>query len=107
MEKLPGEKIKNKKQDRQSLTVSALMLSWEKGKMNAATQAIHMAPLYYRILQGCLREACQESALPYINKQGETISPHLNCLAKEAVAVMHGEQYPLESPTPTGCNTTL
>jgi hypothetical protein len=28
--------------------------------MNAATQAIPMAPLYYRYLQACLREALQE-----------------------------------------------
>ena len=43
----------------QSHTVSALMLSRTIGKMNAATQAIPMAPLYYRNLQACLREALQ------------------------------------------------
>ena len=41
----------------QSATVSALSLSRVIGKMNAATQAIPMAPLYYRNLQTCLREA--------------------------------------------------
>ena len=78
------------------------MLSWVKGKMNAATQAIHMAPLYYRNLQGCLREARQESALPYINKRGETISP-TELPSQRAVAVVHEEEQPLESPAPTGC----
>ena len=82
------------------------MLSWVKGKMNAATQAIHVAPLYYRNLQGCLREAHLESALPYINKRGETISP-TELPSQRAVAVVHEEEHPLESPAPTGCNTTL
>ena len=62
--KLPGEKIKKIKNEAgkilQSHTVSALMLSRIIGKMNAATQAIPMAPLYYRNLQACLREALQE-----------------------------------------------
>ena len=56
--KLPGEKIKRIKSETgkalQSQTVTALMLSQLIGKMNAATQAIHMAPLYYGNLQGCL-----------------------------------------------------
>ena len=37
------------------------MLSRINGKMNAATQAIPMAHLYYRNLQACLREALQEA----------------------------------------------
>ena len=44
----------------QSHLVSALTLSHLIGKMNVATQAIPMAPLYYRNLQACLREALQE-----------------------------------------------
>ena len=62
--KLPGEKIKKIRAEAgkvlQSDTVSALTLSRLIGKMNAATQAIPMAPLYYRNLQTCLREALQE-----------------------------------------------
>ena len=60
--KLPGEKIIKNEAGKilQSHTVSALMLSRIIGKMNAATQAIPMAPLYYRNLQACLREALQE-----------------------------------------------
>ena len=62
--KLPGEKIKKIRAEAgkvlQSDTVSALALSWLIGKMNAATQAIPMAPLYYRNLQTCLREVLQE-----------------------------------------------
>ena len=61
---LPGEKIKKIRAEAskvlQSDTVSALALSLLIGKMNAATQAIPMAPLYYRNLQTCLREALQE-----------------------------------------------
>ena len=61
--KLPGEKIKKIRAETgkvlQSPTVSALALSRIIGKMNAATQAIPMAPLYYRGLQACLREALQ------------------------------------------------
>ena len=61
--KLPGEKIKKIWAETgkvlQSPTVSALALSRIIGKMNAATQAISMAPLYYRGLQACLREALQ------------------------------------------------
>jgi hypothetical protein len=30
------------------------------GEMNATSQAIPMAPLYYRNLQACLQEAVQE-----------------------------------------------
>ena len=56
--KLPGEKIKKKKSEAgkvlQAHTVSALTLSRIIGKMNAATRAIPMAPLYYRNLQACL-----------------------------------------------------
>ena len=62
--KMPGEKIKKIRSEAtkalQARTVSALMLSCIIGKMNAATQAIPMAPLYYRNLQTCLREALQE-----------------------------------------------
>ena len=62
--KLPGEKIKKIRAEAgkvlQPDTVSALTLSRLIGKMNAATQAIPMAPLYYRNLQTCLREALQE-----------------------------------------------
>lgn len=59
--KLPGEKIKkNQKQDRQSPTISAMII--EKMSLRAATQAIHMAPLY---LQCCLWEAGErEPSLP-------------------------------------------
>ena len=63
--KLPGEKIKKIKSETgkalQSQTVTALMLSRLIDKMNAATQAIYMAPLYYKNLQGCLQEALQET----------------------------------------------
>ena len=56
--KLPGEKIKKIRAEAgkvlQSDTVSALTLSRLIGKMNAATQAIPMAPLYYRNLQTCI-----------------------------------------------------
>ena len=62
--KLPGEKIKKIRAEAgrvlQSDTVSALTLSRLIWKMNAATQAIPMAPLHYRNLQTCLREALQE-----------------------------------------------
>ena len=62
--RLPGEKIKKIRSEAgkalQSRTVSALTLSRIVGKMNAATQAIPMAPLYYRNLQMGLREALQE-----------------------------------------------
>ena len=61
----PEEKMKKIKSETgkalQSQTVTALMLSRLIGKMNAATQAIHMAPLYYGNLQGCLQEALQET----------------------------------------------
>ena len=63
--KLPGEKVKKIRSETgkvlQSQTVTALMLSRLIGKMTAATQAIHMAPLYYRHLQSCLREALQDT----------------------------------------------
>ena len=56
--RLPGEKIKKVRTEAgkilQSQSVSALALSRPIGKMNAATQAIPMAPLYYRNLQTCL-----------------------------------------------------
>ena len=62
--KLPGEKIKKIRAEAgkalQAHSVSALALSRLIGKMNVATQAIQMAPLYYRNLQSCLREALQE-----------------------------------------------
>ena len=62
--RLPGEKIKKIRNEAGKIlqpdTVSALALSRLIGKMNAATQAIPMAPLYYRNLQTCLREALQE-----------------------------------------------
>ena len=62
--KLPGEKLRKIKSETgkilQDRSVSALTLSRIIGKMNAATQAIPMAPLYYRNLQACLREALQE-----------------------------------------------
>ena len=62
--KLPGEKIKKIRTKAgkilQPHSVSALALSRLIGKMNAATQAIPMAPLYYRGLQACLREALRE-----------------------------------------------
>ena len=61
--RLPGEKIKKIRAEAgkiQSDSVSALALSRLIGKMNAATQAIPMAPLCYRNLQTCLRDALQE-----------------------------------------------
>ena len=51
--RLPGKAL-------QSHSVSALTLSRLIRKMNAAPQAIPMAPLYYRNLQTCLREALRE-----------------------------------------------
>ena len=63
--RLPGEKIKKMRSETdkvlQTQSVTALMLSRLIGKMNAATQAILMAPLYYRNLQACLREALQKA----------------------------------------------
>ena len=63
--RLSGEKIKRIRTEAgrllQSNSVSALGLSRLIGKMNAATQAICIAPLYYRNLQYCLREALQET----------------------------------------------
>ena len=62
--KVPGQTIRKIRSEAgkalQSHTVSALMLSRIIGKKNAATQAIPMAPLYYRHLQACLREALHE-----------------------------------------------
>ena len=59
--KLPGEKMNKIRNEagkiRQSHTVSALMLSRIIGKMNAATPASPIAPLYYRNLQACPLEA--------------------------------------------------
>ena len=59
--KLPGQKMRKiRSKAFQSLSVSALMLSCMIGEMNATSQAIPMAPLYYRNLQACLQEAVQE-----------------------------------------------
>ena len=62
--RLPGEKIRTETgkalQSPLQSPVSALTLSRLIGKMNAETQAIPMAPLYYRNLHTCLREALQE-----------------------------------------------
>ncbi len=63
--KLPGEKLKKIRSEAKKLMnqqqVSGLMLSRLLGKMNAATQAIPMAPLFYRHLQSCLRETLRDS----------------------------------------------
>ena len=52
--RLPGEKIKKIRAEAgkalQAHILSALTLSYLLGKMNAATQVIPMAPLYYRNL---------------------------------------------------------
>ena len=62
--KLPGEKVKKIKSETgnalQSHTLSALVLSRIIRKMDVANQAIPMAPIYYRNLQACPREAQQE-----------------------------------------------
>lgn len=63
--KLPGNKIKTIRSEARNLLaserLSAQVLSRVLGKMNAATQAIAMAPLFYRHLQTALREATRES----------------------------------------------
>ena len=63
--KLPGEKIKKIRAESRKLLsterTTALMLSRLLGRMNAATQAVSMAPLFYRNLQSCLREALLDS----------------------------------------------
>ncbi len=62
--KLPGEKLKKIRSEAKKMLesdhITALMLSRLLGKMNAATQAVKMAPLFYRNLQSCLREALQD-----------------------------------------------
>lgn len=63
--RLPGEKIKKFRGEAgkilQSHSTSALDLSRVIGKMNAATQSIPIAPVYYRNLQTCFREALQKN----------------------------------------------
>ena len=55
-----GEDQKDKGRGRQSPASSLSVSPCPVEKMNAATQAIQMALLYYRNLQSCLREALQE-----------------------------------------------
>ena len=112
--KLPGNKLKNIRGKARRILASshtsALELSRVLGKMNAATRAISVAPLFYRHLQAQLqsvlncsnqnyntrillsedaREELQwwtthfTSAVAYINKMGGTVSPALNKLNKE------------------------
>lgn len=63
--KLPGEKLKKIRAEARKMIdqpqVFAFALSRLLGKMNAATQAVAMAPLFYRHLLSCLREALGES----------------------------------------------
>ena len=67
--KLPGEKIKKIRGEARRLTsqpkTNALALSRLLGKLNHATQAIPPAPLFYRSLQGCLKEALDRGNQEY------------------------------------------
>ena len=70
--KLPGDKIKNIRGEARKILaadyITALTLSRILGKMNAATKAICMAPLFYRQLQAELQQAlnkfCQDYNTP-------------------------------------------
>ena len=66
---LPGEKIRNIRVEARKLLaakqVTALMLSRLLGKMNAATKAITMAPLFYWQLQADLQQALHSSDQDY------------------------------------------
>ena len=77
MLKLPGKKVRKIRSEAnkalQSRTVSALMLSCIIGKMNAATQAIPMPPLYYRNLQTCPREAQSYSTVKTLSDKAREI----------------------------------
>ena len=67
--KLPGEKIKKIRGEARRLISqpvnNALALSRFLGKLNHATQAIPPAPLFYRSLQGCLKEALNRGSQEY------------------------------------------
>ncbi len=67
--KLPGDKIKNIRGEARRILaadhVTALTLSRILGKMNAATKAICMAPLFYRQLQAELQQALSNSCQDY------------------------------------------
>ena len=43
------------------------------------------------------------SALTYMKKLGGTISPKTELSSQRSMVVVHEEEYPLESPAPTGC----
>ena len=67
--KLPGDKIKKIRGEARRLLSqtdnNALALSRFLGKLNHATQAIQPAPLFYRTLQSCLKEALDRGNQDY------------------------------------------
>ena len=79
--KLPGDKIKNIRGEARKILaadhVTALTLSRVLGKMNAATKAICMAPLFYRQLQAELQQALSKSCQDY------NTPIHLSPMARE------------------------
>ena len=66
---LPGEKIKNIRQEAQKLLnhlrPSAHLLFQLIGKLNATTPALQMAPLFCRSLQRCLKQALETNSQNY------------------------------------------
>ena len=79
--KLPGDKIKNIRGEARKILaadhITALTLSRILGKMNAATKAIGMAPLFYRQLQAELQQALNKSCQDY------NTPVHLSPMARE------------------------
>ena len=74
--KLPGEKLKRTRAEAQHLQTAnnptAQMLSWFLGKLNAATNAIPPAPLFYRNLQKSLTRGGQNhSTRVHLNPEAQ------------------------------------